>query len=205
MRHKLVMVVLAVTIPAGVLVATQTMASAGRSHGSTVNATGSVACTTAVGTIRLNPGWKTNSNTLPAPSKVIFNITFGNCAATHPGNVTTRSFSGHLKGSVNFPSNDCTSNFGGAVALTGSPVPIAWSKAARIGPVIPAPTNVALTTVTGSFTAGVGIKFVFTNRTITGSFSTKTLSGELDSALDACSPNNGIHNIPVTSGKITQP
>jgi hypothetical protein len=200
MRHKLVIVVLAVAIPVGMLLATQTMASAG----STVNATGSVACSGASGNIKLTPGWETNSNTLPAPSKASFNVQFFQCSATHPGNITTKVFGGHLKGSVNFPSNDCSTNFGAPVAVSGR-LPIYWNKFSKVGRLNPAPTDLSLAHVTATFTAGVGIKVKFSHQTLTGSFAAKTFSGELDSSLNQCLQNSGLRHIPITAGNISQP
>jgi hypothetical protein len=210
MRHKLVMMGFAITLSAGMLLATQTMASAGKAphksgHGSAVNATGTVACSGAVGNIKLKPGWEADSNTLPAPSKAIFNVVFSGCSASR-ANITTRVFGAHLQGVVNFPTNDCTTNFGGAVALDSAPsTPINWNRAARIGPVIPATTRLSLVSMTGTLTPGVGIKFTFSHQTGTGSFATKTFSGEFDSSLGNCSPTVGTKNIPIASGNLSQP
>jgi len=206
MRHKPVMVVLAITLTVGMVLATQTVASAGRSsRGSSISATGTISCTGASGNVRLSPGWKTNSNTLPGPSKAVFNVSFNGCSDT-TGNITTKVFSGRLTGIINFKTNDCSTNFGGPVTLYAGPrVPIYWNRDARVGRVIPAATNLAFVTVTLTFTAGVGVKFTFTHLSVTGSFSAKTVSGELDSSLDGCSPIVGVRNIPIAAGALSQP
>jgi hypothetical protein len=210
MRYKLVRVVPAIALPVGLLLATQTMASA-HPKSSTTDATGSVSCSGAIGNIHLSPGWQTNSNTFPAPSTVTFSVEFNECSAIHPGtNVTTKVFGGRLKGSVSLPSNDCSTNFGGADAVTGAAVPIHWNKAAKVGPVTPAESQLTLRSATLVFNGGIGITITFSHQALTGSFGTKTLSGQLVSSTqipDPCgfSSKYALKNIPIASGSLSQP
>ncbi len=206
MRHKLVMVVLAAARPVGMLLATETMASAQKASGGPVNATGTLACSKVAGNIKLSPGWRTSaSNTISSPSTATFRVAYSGCTATG-GNMTTKVFGAHLRGSVIFPTDYCSTNLGGTVALQhGTALPITWNSQARVGPVTPSPTDLTLASVTGAITAGSGVTLTFSHQAVTGSFSAKTLSGQFQSGLDICSPNVGIKNIPVTGGYLTQP
>jgi len=206
MRHKLVMVVLATALPVGMLLATQTMASAQKASGGPVNGTGTLACSNVVGNIRVSPGWRTSaSNTISSPSTATFRVSYSGCAATG-GNITTKVFGAHLRGSVVFPTDYCSTNLGGSVTLQpGSHLPITWNSQTKVGPTTPSPTSLSLATLTGTLTAGSGITFTFSHQAVTGSFSAKTLSGQFDSGLDICSPNVGIKNIPIRGGDLSQP
>jgi hypothetical protein len=210
MRHRLARVVPAIALSLGLLLATPAMASA-HGKGSTVNATGSVACFGATGNIHLSPGWQTNSNTYPAPSTVSFNVEFDECSAIHPAtNITTKVFGARFKGNVSFPSNDCSTNFGGADAVSGPAISIHWNKAAKVGPVTPADSQASLVSATLVFNGGIGITITFSHQVLTGSFGTKTVSGQLVSSTqipDACgfSSKYALKNIPIASGSLSQP
>jgi hypothetical protein len=204
------MVAFAIALPVGLLLASQTMASA-HGKGSNVDATGSVGCSGATGNIHLSPGWETNSNTYPAPSTVSMNVEFDECSAIHPAtNITTRIFGARLKGSVSFPSNDCSTNFGAALPVTGPAIPIHWNKAAKVGPVTPAESQLTLRSATLVFNGGVGITITFSHQAFTGSFGTKTVTGQLVSSTqipDPCgfSSKYALKNIPIASGSLAQP
>jgi len=201
MRRKLLMVVFAITLPVGMLLATQTAASAR----SPLSGTGTLSCTGAGGKIKLRPGWvSSTSNSISVPSTATFAVSFNGCSSTG-GNITTKAFAGHLSGSVVFPTDYCSTTLGGTVALqAGSPLQITWNSQARIGPATLAPSSLSLTSLTGALTPGTGSTLTFSHQTVKGSFSAKTLSGQLDSYVSICSTQS-IRTIPISGGYLSQP
>ena len=173
-----------------------------------VNGIGSISCSGAKGTLHFVPPLSSSG---PASSDTASATVKLKGCNVPGGNVTTPNFNGKAKGTILFPTQNCTI-LNGANSVTGS-LTITWTGLA--GKRTLSPSTLTLTSLTGVQSGQNGdVGFTFTHQATSGSFS-GSLSGELDSNATASTINgsgqyecgapkqkNGVNTLKIVAGSL---